>query len=139
MLPVLPFPSTAIRYVVPATAVNVTRLVGTAGLRFSSSLVTTGNKLLTLEPVYTANSVSSGVWKRLVLPSVLNVTGPLLDGVQLYQTEALPAPAWTGSPVSFVAFMFVPIALPDAPVIDSELAKLSFVGAAVGFHVSVKL
>src|SRR2546421_7530150 len=86
MLPVLPFPSTAIRYVVPATAVNVTRLVGTAGLRFSSSLVTTGNKLLTLEPVYTANSVSSGVWKRLALPSVLNVTGPLLDGVQLYQT-----------------------------------------------------
>jgi hypothetical protein len=51
-------------------------------------------------------------------PEVLTVAVPELGAVHAYQIEAPPAfPAWLGSPVSFVAPTFDPVAVPLAPVI----------------------
>ena len=64
----------------------------------------------TLVPRYTPSSVSK------LDPAVMIVAWPDAGAVQLYQTDLPPAlPAWSGSPVSFVAFTFVPLTVPLVP------------------------
>ena len=63
-------------------------------------------------------------------PAVVNVTVPVEGAAQRYQTDAPPElPAIEGSPVSFVAPTFEPVAVPDAPVTDCAFANMSFCGA----------
>src|SRR5258707_984669 len=99
-------PSTAIWYVVPPTAWNVTVLDEIKGL--VSSLLATLVRAATLPPVYTPRSVSK------LLPLVSSATLPLDAAVQVHQTEWPPAlPAWFGSPLSLLAATFVPATVAD--------------------------
>jgi hypothetical protein len=106
-------PSTAIRYVVPATAVNPTWLWRSEP---ASSLLATRVRAPTVLPVYAASSVSN------VLPNVSIVTGAVTLAVQLYQSDAPPAPpglvgTWIGSPASLVAPKFwSPALVTDTPL-----------------------
>ena len=62
------------------------------------------------------------------------VAVPLAGAVQRYQIEAPPAlPAWFGSPGSFVAPTFEPVAVPLEPAIVWAFANMSLAGAAADF------
>ncbi len=60
-----------------------------------------------------------------LVPQVSKVAHPLDGAVQWNQTDLPPN---TGSPVSFVAPMFVPLTVPPSPEISWEDAKSSFGG-----------
>ena len=61
------------------------------------------------------------------------VAVPLAGAVHANQTEAPPAlPAWFGSPGSFVAPTFEPVAEPLEPEIDCAFANMSFAGPLPG-------
>src|SRR5262245_22828069 len=72
------------------------------------------------------------------LPSVVMVTLPAAGAGHWYQTvwpglrEVASGGSWLGSPLSLVALKFVPVTLPEQPLIAWALAKLSFAGAAGG-------
>src|SRR6478672_946152 len=80
MSPIAPaLPSTAMRYVCPAVAVNVRALVSSPA--FASSLLATQDSPLTFVPWYTASSVSN------VLPAVVMVIGPVAVAVYFHHTD----------------------------------------------------
>ena len=64
------------------------------------------------------------------LPTVSTVSVPLKGAVQRYQTDArgVLTPAWSGSPVSLVARMLLPLTVPLLPPSTVALAKASFSG-----------
>src|SRR5438105_8423742 len=89
-----------------------------------SSFAATELSELTLDPLYTASSVSKE------LPAVSNATAPLAGAVQRYQIERPPVlPACFGSPLCLLAPTVVPAAVPNAPASDCAAEKLSFPGA----------
>ena len=65
---------------------------------------------------------------------VSKVTRPEVDACHLYHTLAPPCSfkTWLGSPVSFVAPIFVPVTLPEFPLSACALAKSSLKGAGIG-------
>lgn len=120
-LPASPFaPSTAISYSVPVRASNSKLLEPKVEL-FEAM----GVRALTFTPVYTANNVLNP------LPLVSRLTCPVEGAVHFHQIELPPAlPAWFGSPISLVASRFVPLVLPELPVIEKRLVNRSFAGLA---------
>src|SRR5262245_30947889 len=72
------------------------------------------------------------------LPSVVMVTLPAAGAGHWYQTvwpglrEVASGGSWLGSPLSLVAPKFVPVTLPEHPLITCAFAKLSFAGAGGG-------
>src|SRR5690348_1490602 len=110
MLPVKPlYPSTPMAYLVPATALKVTRLVKVPP-RGESSLYAMQVRAETDVPVNMPMIVSK------LLPATEIVTLAEAGAVQNHQTEAPPLlPALGGSPTSFVAPTFEPYTVTDEP------------------------
>src|SRR5262249_23420283 len=111
-----------IAYTVPATALNVTRLVKVppAG---ESSLAAMAVKAETEDPVKTASIVSK------LLPAVEIVTLPEAGAVQNHQTDAPPEfPAMAGSPFSLVAPVFEADKVTDEALRTVAFAKSSLIG-----------
>jgi hypothetical protein len=66
-----------------------------------------------------------------MLPSVSNVIVLPVGAFQLYQMDrAAGSPAISGSPVSTVAPVFTPVAVPLKPTMAWALVKLSLAGCA---------
>src|SRR5690242_6100125 len=112
-------------YLVPATALKVTRLVRVPP-KGESSFEATSVSADTEEPVKTPRIVSK------LLPEVELVTLPDAGAVQNHQTDAPPAVYETieGSPASFVAPTFEPVTFADEPLRTVALANISFTGDA---------
>src|SRR5689334_7776792 len=89
----------------------------------SSLLLVIRVSLLTAVPVYTPSVVSK------LLVQVSTVTLPLPLGVHDHHTDWPPGlPAFTGSPDSLDAAMFVPLTVPPCGGSANALAKLSLLG-----------
>src|SRR4029077_17662230 len=82
--------------------------------------VASGVKAFTALPVYSATAGLK------LLPHVSSWTTPPCVTVHAYQTDPPPGP---GSPASVVAFTFVPVTVPESPVITCAFAKSSLAGA----------
>src|SRR5262249_19278715 len=124
---------TCTKYVVPATAWNVTL---DCGVLFASSLHATCVRLLSPPPVYMTSVVSK------LLPNVFTFTDVALLDVKPYQT-VLPIGTFiptqltfVGSPGSVVALLVFSVNCAGRVVTGVALAKLSFAGGGV---VAVKL
>ena len=120
----LPYDPTAMRYVVPSTALNEILLVmmpPSGSLSFSATVASDATAL----PVYAPITVSG------LEPFVSNVAVPFAGAVHFHHTVvSLLNPArCSGSPVSKVAFTLLPATLPEAPEIVVALANMSFAGA----------
>src|SRR4051812_31193984 len=72
-----------------------------------------------------------------LLPTVSNVIAALVGAVQQYHTDFPPeSPAWSGSPVSFVALAFVSSHVPELPARLVQAAKASFAGCACALAIA---
>ena len=61
-----------------------------------------------------------------MLPTVSKLMEAVSGAVQQYQIECPPGlPAWLGSPASLVAPTLLPVTVPLAPPMNSQLVKLS--------------
>src|SRR5215471_313190 len=88
----------------------------------------TGVSVFSVVPVY---KITDGL---KLLPHVSNWYTPPCGTLHAYHTEAPPGP---GSPVSVVAFTFVPVRLAEPPETSCALAKLSLAGASDALGVIV--
>src|SRR5688500_8345366 len=121
--------STTMRYVVPDTALKVTRLASMPNPALR--LLAMRDSVSTLLPVYTASSVS------ISAPSVSKDTRPLAGAVHRNQSDA-PADrskTWIGSPASRLAPSLSSTSVPRPPLSALEAAKLSLGGSATRAHV----
>jgi hypothetical protein len=127
ILPVSPLkPSTPMAYLVPPTALKVTRLVKVPP-RGESSFSTIDVRFDTTTPVKTPRVVSK------LLPKVEIVTLPEAGAVQDHHTEAPPElPAMGGSPGSLEAPTLEPVTAILVPVMTVALANMSLTGPATG-------
>src|SRR5262245_47065838 len=122
-----PKPSTAIKYVRPAIARKLTRLVSkpppSASSSFDAVMEFDGVRTVF---VYTASVVSN------VLPSVLKSTGPVNGAVHWYQIEWPPtSPACAGSLGCLLALLLNPLVVPNVPEMRKRLLKSSFTGGSM--------
>src|SRR6266446_805370 len=104
------------KYVVPATADTITRLVPLPPLSSSRAM----RLAMPTPPAYAAKYVSK------LLPLVSSITAAVADAVHRHHTEY--GPPTDGSPISLVAPTFVPTAVPDVPDNITALEMLSFIG-----------